>query len=121
MAKPGSQGLGASLLGGKALGVRRGAPGACVRPALFDLGEAAVDEPLTEPVERLFDSPNVAKVAADPDNHRRRSAGARPSSIAARIVLTVSARPTNIASPIRKWPMLSSTICGSPAMMRDES
>jgi len=117
-AEPRSQGLGASLLGREPLGVGGGATGPRVRPALFDLGEAAVDEPPAEPVERLLDPPNVAKVAADADDHRRRSAGARPSSIAARIVLTVSARPTNIASPIRKWPMLSSTICGSPAMTR---
>ena len=38
---------------------------------------------------------------------------ARPRSIAARIALIArSASPTKIASPIRKWPMLSSTISG---------
>ena len=45
--------------------------------------------------------------------HRRL---ARPRSIAARIRRTASARPTKIASPIRKWPMLSSTISGSAAI-----
>ncbi len=42
---------------------------------------------------------------------------ARPRSIAARIVRTASARPAKIASPIRKWPMLSSTISGSAAIV----
>ena len=37
--------------------------------------------------------------------------------MAARIVRTVSPRPTNSASPIMKWPMLSSTISGSAAIV----
>ena len=41
---------------------------------------------------------------------------ARPRSMAVRIVFTASARPENTASPIRKWPMLSSTISGSAAI-----
>jgi hypothetical protein len=35
--------------------------------------------------------------------------------MAARIVLTASASPTEIASPIKKWPMFSSTTSASPA------
>ena len=115
------QRLGAGFLGGKPLGVGGGAPGPRFRPALFGLGEAAIDESPAEAFDRPLDSPYVAEIAADPDDHRRRSVGARPSSIAARIDFTVSARPTKIASPIRKWPMLSSTTCGRPAITRADS
>ena len=48
-------------------------------------------------------------------------AAARPSSMAARMRFTVSARPTKIASPTRKWPMLSSTTWGKPAIIRADS
>ena len=41
---------------------------------------------------------------------------ARASSINRRIRRIASARPTKIASPIRKWPMLSSATCGMAAM-----
>ncbi len=41
----------------------------------------------------------------------------RPRSIAARMNFTVSASPSNTDSPTRKWPILSSTICGSAAMV----
>src|SRR5271165_2040454 len=113
--------LGAGLLGGEPLGVRGGASGAGVGAAPLDFGEAALDEPLPVTLERLLDAANVAKVAADSDDHRSAAAVVRPSSIAARIRFTVSARPTKIASPTRKWPMLSSTISGRLAMTRAES
>ena len=43
------------------------------------------------------------------------SAVHRADSIAARIWRTLPFSPTKIASPIRKWPMLSSTTCGIAA------
>src|SRR5208282_2830437 len=116
--EPGPQGLGAGLLGGESLGVGGGAPGPPLGAALLGLGEAAGDEALSESRERPLDALDVTEVAADPDDHRRPSAAARPSSIAARMVFMVSASPTKIASPTRKWPMLSSTICGKAAMRR---
>ena len=42
-----------------------------------------------------------------------------PRSMAARMNLTVSARPSNTASPIRKCPILSSAICGNAAIGSD--
>ncbi len=42
----------------------------------------------------------------------------RPSSMAARMAFTAGPRPVKIASPIRKWPMLSSMICRIPEMVR---
>ncbi len=39
----------------------------------------------------------------------------RPRAIAARMRLTTVASPSNTASPTRKWPILSSTICGTAA------
>ena len=53
----------------------------------LDLGEAALDEALAEPLERLLDAADVAEVAADADDHPRPSAIVRPSSIAARMRL----------------------------------
>ena len=116
--KSGAQGLGAGLLGGELLGVGGGPSGPPVGAALLGLGEATGDEALAEARQRLLDALDVAEVAADADDHRRRSADARPSAIAMRIAFTASARPTKIASPMRKWPMLSSTICGKAAMRR---
>ena len=43
---------------------------------------------------------------------------ALPASIAARIFRIDASRPMKIASETRKWPMLSSTICGSAEIRR---
>ena len=43
--------------------------------------------------------------------------GLRPRSMAARMNFTVSASPSNTASPTRKCPILSSTISGSAAIV----
>ena len=57
--------------------------------------------------------------ALAPHIARLNDAGIRVSLfIAARMRWTLSARPTKIASPTRKWPMLSSTISGSAAICR---
>src|SRR5947209_15070201 len=112
VAQAGAERLGAGLLGGEALGVGGGALGAAVALGLLDPGEAASDEAGAEPIQRLLDALDVAEVAADADDH------ARPSSIAARIRRMLSAKPTKIASPTRKCPMLSSTICGSAEISR---
>src|SRR3989304_3877533 len=55
--------------------------------------------------ERLLDAPDVDKVGANAQDH----AGLRALSISARMRLIASTRPSKIASPMRKWPMLSST------------
>ena len=114
----GAQRLGAGLLGGESLSVGRRASGSPIRAALFGLGEATGGKTLPVPGERLLNALDIAKIAADPDDQSRRSADARPSVIAKRIAFTASASPTKIASPMRKWPMLSSTICGKTAMRR---
>jgi len=60
------------------------------------------------PLDHLFDAADVCDVGTDADDHRPE----KPRSIAARMAFTVPARPPKIASPIRKCPMLSSTISG---------
>src|ERR1700675_1267537 len=117
VAHPRAERLGAGLLGRKSLRVGCRAAGAPIGPAPLDLGETARDETIPELAESLLDAPDIAEVAADADDHRR-APEARPSSIAARIARTVSASPTKIASPTRKWPILSSTISSRPEIVR---
>src|SRR5215208_6607979 len=72
------------------------------------IGEHAGEELLAPPIERPLDPLDVAQVRADPDDHRA-------ASIRSRILRTLSLSPVKIASPIRKWPMLSSASCGTAA------
>src|SRR4051812_21057781 len=107
----GSDRFGESFLRSKALGQRAGGgvrAGGGFAP--FCLGKHTVEEPVAPAVERILDALDVAQVRADADDHRR------ASSISSRIRRTLASRPVKIASPTRKWPMLSSTICGIAAM-----
>src|SRR6185503_18857127 len=111
-AQAGAERLGASLLGGEALGVARRTRGTALRALLLDLGEDAPDEPVAEALERLLDAPNVAEIVAETQDH---AVALRASSIRRRISRIAASRPTKIASPTRKWPILSSRTSGIAA------
>src|SRR5690242_8625816 len=100
--EPGADRLGEGLLRGEALGEGAGGrvrPGCGFRP--LDLSEDAQQELVAPAIERILDPLDVAKVRADADDHR-------VWSISSRIRRTLASRPVKIASPMRKWPMLSS-------------
>ena len=65
---------------------------------------------LAVPLDRALDTADTDEIGADAEDH------ARPRSIATRMVFTAPASPHDTASPIRKWPMLSSTISGNAAI-----
>jgi hypothetical protein len=73
-----------------------------------DLGEHAVQEAIAEAGKRLLDPLDIAQVGAEADDHRA-------ESISWRILRTLASSPVKIASPIRKWPMLSSANWGIAA------
>src|SRR5579864_2763873 len=115
-AHAGAERLGAGLLGGKALGI-----GLDPVAPLFGAGalvrrEDAVDEAVAVALDHLGDAAHIGNVGADAENHRMIPSLRRPRSIAARILRTTASRPSKIASPIRKWPILSSTISGKAAI-----
>src|SRR5579883_944545 len=74
----GPERLGASLLGGETFAVGGGAVLAAFRLAALYIGEAARDEALAMALQRLLDATDVAKVAADADDHG--AAPGRPES-----------------------------------------
>src|SRR5471032_2092666 len=113
-AKAGAERLRAGLFGSEALGVARRASGATLRALLLGRGENALDEPVAEPGERLLDAPDVDQVVADADDHAA-APPARASFMIRRISRIAASRPTKIASPTRKWPMLSSRTSGIEA------
>src|SRR5258708_8382229 len=128
-AKPGAKRLRASFLGGIALGIAGGPVGPPVGFAALDVGEDAIEEPLAEPLDHPLDARDVDEVAADAEDHMvvtiiaSQTAqalfwpwlSARTLSISARIRLIALSRPLKIASPTRKWPILSSTMAGIAA------
>ena len=128
--KPGAERLGAGLLGGEALGVGRGARSRgrriCARSIV---GEDAVEKAVAEALERRLDAADVDDVVADARGScltvmRSGLIGARALQRAPRPSAPASAsppraRPPKIASPIRKWPMLSSTTSGMRATGAD--
>src|SRR6478672_4166822 len=108
----GADGLRESFFGGEALGEGSGG-GVRTRCGLrlLDLGEDALQEFLAPAVERILDPLDVAEVGAEADDHRA-------LSISSRIRRTLASRPVKMASPMRKWPMLSSATCGMAATGR---
>src|SRR5690606_35100699 len=93
-------------------GIAPGRVRLAVRARALQLGEAPLLEALAEAVQRRLDAPDVRQVGADPDNHVRPPCSATASSMADRMRRMAASRPTKTASPIRKWPMFSSTISG---------
>ena len=115
-AKPGSERLGAGLLGGEAFCIGLDPVGAPIRQRALGLGEDALQETIAVPLDGLRDAADVDQICADADDHARCPSLARPRSITARIRRTAASMPPMMASPIRKCPMLSSTISGTPAI-----
>src|SRR5262249_23030490 len=109
-AQPGAESLGAGLLGGETLSVGLGPSGPALGFCPLDRGEDASEKALAVPLDRAFGAADIDEIGAHTKDH------ARPRSIAARMVFTASARPQETASPIKKWPMLSSTTSGSAAI-----
>src|SRR5262249_49807188 len=112
-AHAGAERFGAGLLGREALGIGLDAPGASFRLGPLGSGENAIEKALAVSFDGAFDAADIDEVGTDTENHVRVF---RPRSMTARMVFTASARPENTASPIRKWPILSSTISGNAAI-----
>src|SRR5262249_42605355 len=112
-AQAGAERLGAGLLGGEALGIGLSALGAPLGLGPLGCGEDAAEEAFAVSLDRPFDAADVDEVGPDADDHVDVP---RPRFMAARMVFTAAAKPENTASPMRKWPMLSSTICGREAI-----
>src|SRR6478735_8764877 len=108
MAHARSKRFGAGLLGGETAGVRRRAGGPAVAFGPLSGSEDPVGETVAEPFQRALDAADIAEIRPNSDDHE--PACARPSSMAMRMAFTVSSRPRKIASPMRKCPILSSTI-----------
>src|SRR5208282_1129009 len=108
--------LGAGFLGREALGVGLDAGSAFFRPGPLGCGEDSVEEPLAVSFHHFGDAAHIGDVGPDTEDHGAALPLARPRSIAARIWRTAAPRPSNMASPMRKWPMLSSTIWVSVAI-----
>ena len=96
---------------------RRARPGVAARA--LGGGERAPREAFAEALQRPRDAPRVAHVEAQADHARggRRGRGQhrRAASIVSRIRRTAASSPRKIASPMRKWPMLSSATSGMAA------
>src|SRR5688572_22847314 len=114
-AKAGAQRLGAGFLRRETLGVARGALRPRLGLPLLDRREHPVDEAPAETVERPLDPTDVDDVAADAYDHggqalRSPAVSARAWSMRARMRRIALSSPPKIASPIRKWPIFSSTM-----------
>ena len=118
-AQAGAERLGAGLLGGETLGigldrVARGAPPWRARPAVkMRSRKRSPWRSITFSMRRTSTMSEPRPMIMRPPCASARGRG--PSRRASN--LTVSASPSNTASPIRKWPILSSTICGSAAIV----
>ena len=75
-----------------------------------------LSEALAVPRQHLLDPPDIDQVGAEPEDHAARPLR-RPRTIASRIIRIALSRPPKTASPIRKCPILSSTISGRAAMV----
>src|SRR5580704_5307428 len=115
-ADAGAERLGTGFLGGEALGVGFDpvAPpfgaGALVRR------EDAIDEAIAVALDDLGDAAHVGNIGADAENHLPAPPSRRARFITACILRTTASRPSKIASPIKKCPILSSAISGKAAI-----
>src|SRR5579884_1281805 len=115
-AQTGAQCLGACLLSRKSLGVSFDPVAPPVRAGALRCREHPVDETVTMPLDHLGDPARIGDVGADAENHEAGRLVRRPRSMAARILRTAADSPSKMASPMIKWPILNSTICGSAAI-----
>src|SRR5262249_3925458 len=95
-AQTGAERLGARLLGGETLRIGLRLSHAAIGFCPFGRREDTSEETLAVPLDGALDAADIDEIGADAENH------ARPRSIAARIVLTASARPRDTASPTKK-------------------
>src|SRR6185437_75371 len=107
-AETGAQRLGAGFLRGVALGIGLDAVLAAVGFGALGGRIDTVEETLAVFFDHAANAPRVDDVGAEPNDHALLTL-ARPRSMDARMTVTVSARPSKTASPIRKCPILSST------------
>src|SRR5262245_18587152 len=111
----GAERLRTGFLGGKTLCVGFSRLRPALRSGPLGRRENTIEKTIAMPLNYFCDPPRIDDVGTNPDDHAR--AFFRPRSMAARINFIVSVRPSNTDSPMRKWPMLSSTTCGSVAMV----
>src|ERR1700680_4431846 len=116
-ADAGTERLGAGFLGGEALGIGLdpAAPPLGARP--FCRREDAVDEAIAVALDHFGDAAHVGNVGADAEDHPPAPPLRRPWFIIACILRTTASRPSKIASPIKKCPILSSAISGKAAIV----
>ncbi len=117
LANPVPSAFGAGLLGGEALGIGGRAGRPPVGLGALDGGEDAVEEAVAVALDRLLDAADVDEVVAEADDHEL-IRGPAPGPWRRASARMVSAKPTKIASPTRKWPMLSSASSGRPRCAR---
>src|SRR5262245_36225224 len=111
LAEAGAKRLGASLLGGKALGVGSGPAGAAVGLPPLGVGKHAGKKTVAVALDGTLHAPDIDDVVAEPEDHHApplRVAPvslcrnmARAPSMLARMRRTLSSSPTKIASPIK--------------------
>src|SRR5690606_20911698 len=108
-----AQGLGASLLGGEALGIAGRLVDLPFGAGAFAVGEHPGGQAPAEAREGLLDAAEGRQVRGDADDP---ATGRRARSNGRRMRRVDAGRPAKIASPTRKWPMLSSTTSGMAAI-----
>src|SRR5262249_32851372 len=123
IAESGSERLGTGFLCGKAFCVGCGPVGAAFGEMPLGRGEDAIKKTVAMARDCALDAADIDEIRPDAEDHviESESAGPplpspplagereRPRSMAARMRRTASARPPMMASPMRKWPILSST------------
>src|SRR5208282_4279810 len=109
-AQTGAQRFGAGLFGREALGVALDSVSPVFGAGAFGRGKNPIDGAGAVPLGRFGKAAHVGDIGSDPEDHPSVPLLRLPRSIAARILHTTAPSPSKMASPIRKWPILSSTI-----------
>src|SRR5580658_9994642 len=113
----GAKRLGAGFLSGEALGIGFDPVAPPFGAGALGRREDAVDEAIAMALDDFRDAAYVGNVGADAEDHRPAPLLRRARFITARILRTTASRPSKIASPIRKCPILSSAISGNAAIV----
>src|SRR5580704_2973720 len=115
-ADAGAERLGAGFLGGEALGISLDPVAAPFGAGALVRREDAIDEAIAVALDDLGDAAHVGNIGADAENHLPAPPSRRARFITACILRTTASRPSKIASPIKKCPILSSAISGRAAI-----
>src|SRR3984957_12917472 len=99
----GAERLTACFLGREPFGVGREGVATALCLVALGRGENAFDKTIAKPLDSFFDAPYIDNIVADAQNHFR------TLFIKCRILYTAAFSPTNNASPIKAWPIFSST------------